>query len=206
MTSVEEADSWIGRTAVDNTGEQIGRITQIWVDDASGQPSLASVKGAALGRREALVPIAGSVALGGGRKFAYSKEEVVDAPNAAQDGHLATQDKEQVSAYYGVTGTEPVTASPSAGWSGRQADPLQTAAEPAQSDEKAPRRFRRKPSPPAPSDEKATRRFRRKPSPPSPSDQKAKRRFRRKPAAGDELTDEQTAAALLHGEEVPAGR
>jgi len=114
MITIEEADSWIGRTAVDNTGEQIGVITQIWVDDASGQPEWASVKSAALRGREALVPLAGAAARGGGRQFAYSKEEIVEAPHVAQDGRLGVEDKERIAAYYGTPGTEPMTAPPSA--------------------------------------------------------------------------------------------
>lgn len=107
MTSIEEAESWIGRTALDNAGEQFGIITQIWVDDASGQPEWASVKSPAIRGREALVPLAGNGAYGSGRRFAYTKEEIVDSPNGAEDGRLDVEAKERLSSYYGPPVTDP---------------------------------------------------------------------------------------------------
>lgn len=107
MTSIEEADSWIGRTAVDTTGEQIGSITQIWVGDASGDPEWASLKVIGLRGREALVPLAGNDAYGGARRFAYSKEDIVDAPHAAEDGSLSAADIESLAQYYGAPDTHP---------------------------------------------------------------------------------------------------
>ena len=106
MTSIEEADTWIGRTALDSGGEQIGSITQIWVDDSSGQPEWASVKVIGLLGREALVPLAGAVAFGGGRRFGYSKADIVEAPEAGEDGRFDVADKERLIAYYGSPGTD----------------------------------------------------------------------------------------------------
>lgn len=107
MSSIEDVQSWIGRTAVDNTGEQIGVITQIWVDDASGHAEWASVKVTGLRGREALVPLASAAPLGGGRRFAYSKEEIVGAPHAGQNGRFEAADKEGLSSYYGTPDSDP---------------------------------------------------------------------------------------------------
>jgi hypothetical protein len=120
MTSIEEADSWIGRTALDSTPEQIGTITQIWVGDASGHPEWASLKVIGLRGREALVPLAGSAAFGGGRRFAYSKEDIVDAPRAAEDGSLASADIERLASYYGAPERDP--ESRAATWVDRMED------------------------------------------------------------------------------------
>jgi len=167
MISVQEADAWIGRTAMDDTGEQIGRITQIWVDDASGQPEWASVK---IAGREALVPLAGASAMGGGVQFSRSKEEIRSAPRIAQDGHLEAADKAHVASHYGVAASAPATAPPAAGWSehpDEEADRMVAPAPPLAEDEAAPvakkenRRFGRKSSP---TDKPATRRFGRKAS------------------------------------------
>jgi len=167
MISIEEADTWIGCTAVDNTGEQFGLITQIWVDDASGEPEWASVRCIGLGGREALVPLAGAANLIGGRQFAYSKDQIFDAPHASQDGHLPAADKDHVASYYAETGPA-VVASPSS-WAdlatGAYRPHAQSQAMPAQS----------KPTPaqdgdwtapaPAPAPKRAMRRFGRKAAP-----------------------------------------
>lgn len=119
MTTVEEADAWIGQTAIDDTGEQIGLITQIWVDDASGRPEWASVRVPALGLREALVPLAGTTALGSGRRFAYTKDEIVDAPHVAQDGTLGREEMEQLTSYYGTSAADVAPPAREASWADR---------------------------------------------------------------------------------------
>jgi hypothetical protein len=121
MTSIEEADSWIGRTAIDDSGEQIGMISQIWVDDASGRPEWASIMGPAIGAREALVPLAGAVAVGSGRQFAFTKAEIVDAPAVAADGRLELEEKEQLCSYYGPA-ADGASSVRDASWAGRMED------------------------------------------------------------------------------------
>lgn len=107
MTSIEEADASIGRTAVDRSGEQIGLITQIWVDDTTGQPEWASVRGPGLRGRDAIVPLAGSAPFGGGRRFAYSKDAIVDAPTSAEKDTLGREDMDRLSSHYGAPQTDP---------------------------------------------------------------------------------------------------
>ena len=120
MTSIEQADSWIGRTAVDNAGAQIGMVTTIWVDDESGQPEWASVR-STLGGSDALVPLGGAAPLGGGLQLAYNKDEVAHAPRVAEDGQFGAGDKERIAAYYGTAAGES-TVAPEAGWMDRLSD------------------------------------------------------------------------------------
>ena len=178
MTSIEEAQSWIGRTALDSTGEQFGIITQIWVDDASGQAEWASVKGPALRRREALVPLAGNGAFGSGRRFAYTKEEIVDSPDGAENGLLPVADKERLSAYYGdpVPDQDPGPET----WVGRMEDAADgaTVREITALLGGAP-----SPAPEDPATGKVSRRRRRKPA---SSESKAKRLFRRSASTTEE--------------------
>lgn len=172
MTSIEEADSWIGRTAVDDTGEQVGMISQIWVDDASGRPAWASVSGPALGAREAVVPLAGAVALGGGVQFRSTREEIVDAPQVADDGRLDLEEKERLCAHYGTAdNAEAGPPDRTASWADRihdMTDPGAPASPPTGFDPAAPKKGSR---------------FQRKPRRPDP---KVGRRFGRKPAATDQ--------------------
>ncbi len=227
MTSVEEADTWIGRTAVDATGEQVGRITQIWVDDASGQPEWASLRGAMLGSRGGFVPLAGSTAIGGGRQFLYTKEQIAKAPRVAQDGHLDVADKERVAAYYDDLGGQAMVA-PAAGWTdlaGYGPTPLSDGPSQSGAPERglfpkpSRRRSTRKAAPqtPAPAlaeaeaaqaaapalaeaapEQKEGRRSRRKSAPAVDKPaSKPGRRFRRKGAASDQHSAEEAAQAEM---------
>jgi len=191
MTSIEEADSWIGQTAVDNTGEQIGLISQIWVDDTSGQAEWASVRGSVLRGREVLIPIAGTTAYGGSRRFAYSKSAILAAPSGGEGGRLEVSDKEQLSSHYGA----PDTAPGSANWVDRAED----AADGATVREIRGLLGDAHSAPPAAVDPKASRRFGRKATPSEPSEPSApkeKRRFRRKASP----VDQQPAELPVHDE------
>jgi len=182
MTSIEAADAWIGRTAIDDTGEQIGLISQIWVDDTSGQAEWASVRGATLGAREAFVPLAGAAPLGSGVQFTYTKQEVVKAPHVAQGGGLGAEEKERLIAYYGTPAAEAQPPARSASWADRidaviPAAPGREHASSTAGAEVAPapqegRRFGRKPRADKPA--RATK-----------PEKEAGRRFRRKSSAAD---------------------
>lgn len=195
MTSIEEADTWIGRTAVDSAGEQIGMITKIWVDDASGEPAWASLKSQALRGREALVPLAGGAAYGGGRRFAYTKEAIFGAPQGDRNGHLEVEDMERLSSYYGAPDTEPGSAN----WIDRLEDAangstvreISTMLEGTETIS----------APQAPAEPKSGRRFGRKPGPSKPKT-KAKRGFRRKASPADQ----QPADLAMDHDEAAVGR
>ncbi len=200
MTTIEEADSWIGRTALDSTGEQIGMVTQIWVDDASGQPEWASLSRGVLRGRTVVVPLAGSAGLGSGRQFAYSKEQILDAPAVAPDGHLAAADTDRIADYYGGVEGEQATAPASANWTDRVGD--------------ASEQLRQRGTAPvgdssreAPAEPKAKRSFGRKAA---PSEPKAGRRFGRRggKASADQAPAEappELAEAISGHDEVPVG-
>ncbi len=196
MTSIQEADAWIGRTAIDDTGEQIGLISQIWVDDTSGRAEWASVRGATLAGREAFVPLAGAATLGSGVQFTYTKEEVVDAPQVGQDGSLGAEEKEGLIAYYGVTAADTQPPARSDSWadridalipgpSGREHASSPAGADPAAAPREV-RRFGRKPG---------------KPGKAEKGEKKAGRRFGRKSKGSDQAP----AGHPLEPDEVPIG-
>lgn len=178
MTSIQEADAWIGRTAIDDTGEQIGLISQIWVDDASGQAEWASIRGATLGAREAFLPLAGAAVLGSGVQFTSTKQEVLEAPHVAQDGRLGAEEMQQLTSYYGAPSAGAQAPARSASWVDRI-------------DELIPARPERgRPSSPAGAGSAAARReggrFGRKPGKAENADSKAGRRFGRKSKGSDQ--------------------
>ena len=115
MNSVAEAEAWIGRTAVDSEGEKIGKVTQIWVDDQSGQPEWASLKTGMFGSNETFVPLAGAMPSGDSLRIAHTKAKVTDAPRIDEDCHLEADDEQRLYSYYGGGDRTTATAPPSEG-------------------------------------------------------------------------------------------
>ncbi len=113
VTSVEEADAWIGRIGLDRAGRRIGRITRVWIDDYSGLPTWATLVSGRLDRREGIAPLSEVAATGGRPQFACTKAEVMSAPRVEDDGHLALDDEWRLINHYKVAGTpDPTRQSP----------------------------------------------------------------------------------------------
>jgi len=105
VTTVEQADAWIGRTGLDSAGRKIGRITRVWIDDYSGVPAWATLETGRLDRREGIAPLSDVAAAGGRLQLACTKAEFMSAPRVDDDGHLGLDDEWRLINHYKVAGT-----------------------------------------------------------------------------------------------------
>ena len=105
--SVEQLRGWVGRTLVDSTGDKIGRIEDIYMDEATGQPEWLAVATGWFGRRVSFVPISGTGPRGDDVESRWDKAHIKDAPHAEPDGQLSRQEEVDLYRHYGVryTGT-----------------------------------------------------------------------------------------------------
>ena len=88
-----EIADWVGHTLVDEQGDKIGKIVDLYVDEATGQPEWIAVKTGWFGSNISFVPIAGARPSGDDLMAPCPGDKVKDAPNATPDGHL-TQEEE----------------------------------------------------------------------------------------------------------------
>ncbi len=105
MTSVEQADAWIGRIGVDRAGRKIGKITRVWIDDYSGLPTWATLVTRRLGRREGIGPLSDVTVRRGRPLLGCTKAEFMSAPPVADDGHLGLDDEWRLVNHYKLAGT-----------------------------------------------------------------------------------------------------
>lgn len=113
MTSVEEADAWIGRIGLDSVGRKIGKITRVWIDDYSGLPTWATLETGRFDRREGIAPLSDVTATGRRLRLACTRAEVMSAPPVDDDGHLALDDEWRLINHYNLAGTpDPMTHGP----------------------------------------------------------------------------------------------
>ncbi|GAA2300049.1 PRC and DUF2382 domain-containing protein [Streptomyces kunmingensis] len=98
-------DALVGLTAYDRTGEKIGSIERVYLDDATGRADWVTVKTGLFGMKESFVPLAGASRGGDDSlKVAYTKEAVKDAPRVDADQHLDQAEKQELYAHYGLQG------------------------------------------------------------------------------------------------------
>jgi uncharacterized protein (TIGR02271 family) len=88
MTSPEQWNDVIGSTAIDADGEKVGKVGQIYLNDASGEPEWVTVSTGLLGTKESFAPLYGAQPGNGELRLAVTKQLIKDAPNVDTDGHL----------------------------------------------------------------------------------------------------------------------
>ena len=100
MTTTEDLQNLVGRTAVDSDGSKIGTIGQVYVDDQSGQPLWVTISTGMFGSRENFAPLYGSRTSGDSLQLAVSKDMVTDAPSVDADGHISDSENDALYTYY----------------------------------------------------------------------------------------------------------
>jgi len=101
MTDTQELTRWRGRDVVDESGEKIGRLEEIYVDDETGRPEWLAVKTSWFGGHVSLVPLQDASASGDMVRVPFSKEKVKGAPHFDVDGHLEASEEDALYEYYG---------------------------------------------------------------------------------------------------------
>lgn len=96
-----------GGNVVDNDGDKIGSIGQIYLDDQSGQPAWVTVKTGLFGGGESFVPLREADVTGDDLRVPYDKDKVKDAPRVKDaDSHLSEDEEGELYRYYGAGGAD----------------------------------------------------------------------------------------------------
>jgi uncharacterized protein (TIGR02271 family) len=106
MPNLDELQAWNGRDLIDRDGDKIGSISDVYLDDETGQPEWLTVKTGLLGTRESFVPTAEARAEGDTVRVPYEKSQVKDAPNVDADGALSQEEEARLYRHYGLDYTE----------------------------------------------------------------------------------------------------
>ncbi|WP_432559981.1 YsnF/AvaK domain-containing protein [Granulicoccus sp. GXG6511] len=94
-------------TAYSPSGDKLGKVGQLYLDDKTNQPSFVSVKTGLLGLSESLVPMQGHSWNGEDLVLPFEKDIVKDAPNVDADRHLSESEQDELFAYYaGLQGSD----------------------------------------------------------------------------------------------------
>ena len=91
-----------GGNVVSTSGAKIGSIGQIYLDDATGQPSWITAKNGLFGTSESFVPLENATVSGNDVAVGYDKDKVKDAPRVDPDGSLSPEEEDRLYEYYGL--------------------------------------------------------------------------------------------------------
>jgi uncharacterized protein (TIGR02271 family) len=97
-----EAYDWNGRTVVGSDDEKIGKVDQVYLDTATGQPEWLAVHTGLFGTKTNFVPLEGAAPSGEDVRVAYTKDQVKDAPGIDPDGELNDGEERTLWSHYGL--------------------------------------------------------------------------------------------------------
>ncbi|MBB1509902.1 PRC-barrel domain-containing protein [Tessaracoccus sp. MC1756] len=98
----ENIDQLLEATAYDRSGEKIGGVSGVYLDDQTSQPMWVTVNTGLFGLRTSFAPLAGSSLEGDRLTLAHDKDAVKDAPNVDEDGHITRSQEDDLYRYYQV--------------------------------------------------------------------------------------------------------
>ncbi len=104
MLTETQAREVIGSTAYDESGDKIGKVGQLFLDDQTGQPEFITVNTGFFGSSESFVPVQNATFEGDRLTLPFSKEKIKDAPNVDLEGgrHLDESEERRLYEYYGL--------------------------------------------------------------------------------------------------------
>jgi uncharacterized protein (TIGR02271 family) len=102
MAQTTHAYDFHGRTLIDNSGDKIGKVEEVYTDADGGQPEWALVHTGLFGTKKSFVPIRGARPEGEDLRVGIAKDQVKDAPGVESDGELSEAEERQLFEHYGV--------------------------------------------------------------------------------------------------------
>jgi len=94
---------------ISSSGDKIGSIGQIYVDDQTGDPTFVTANTGLFGMKQSFVPLQGARVQDGDLIVDYDKDTVKDAPRIDDDGSLTPEEEDQLYTYYGLGGAGTTT-------------------------------------------------------------------------------------------------
>jgi sporulation protein YlmC with PRC-barrel domain len=95
--------AWRGATVVDRSGERIGKLQDVYLDDATQRPEWIAVSTGWFGTKVSFVPLLGSLVDGETITVAYTVQQVKDSPRPTEDGHLDPDEERVLYEHYGLS-------------------------------------------------------------------------------------------------------
>ncbi|MEY9215121.1 YsnF/AvaK domain-containing protein [Thermobifida halotolerans] len=92
----------VGHRLIDQDGNNVGKIGQVYRDDQTHQPTWVTVQTGMFGNQESFVPLAGAEVTDQDLRVPFSKSLIKDSPRFGVGGHLSPEQEAELYRHYGV--------------------------------------------------------------------------------------------------------
>ncbi|MDF9716886.1 PRC and DUF2382 domain-containing protein [Nocardioides sp. ChNu-153] len=101
MLNETQARDAIGTTAYTQSGDKIGKVGQLYLNDSTGQPEFVTVNTGLFGMKESFVPVTDATLDGDRLTVPFTKDQIKDAPSIDVDGgHLDEAEEARLWQHY----------------------------------------------------------------------------------------------------------
>jgi len=100
---MEQLQQMRGAPVLDSTGDQIGKVEEIFYDADGGHPEWIGLGTGFLGTKRVLVPVQSAQVQGDGIQVPFEKDHVKGAPDIDED-EISEETERELYAYYGLGG------------------------------------------------------------------------------------------------------
>ncbi|HSP59732.1 MAG TPA: PRC-barrel domain-containing protein [Ornithinimicrobium sp.] len=98
--SQEQLEALYDAEVVDQEGDKVGSLGQVYVDNATGEAAWITVRTGWFGGRKFFVPLATAELVDGQIRVPYSSAMIKDSPEIDVDGHLTENEEQDLYDYY----------------------------------------------------------------------------------------------------------
>lgn len=98
----ESAGRWRGADVIDASGEKVGTVEEIYLDQESDQAEWALVRTGLFSGRSSFVPLVEATPDGDRLRVPYEKDRIKDAPRIDPDHELSQDEERELYAFYGM--------------------------------------------------------------------------------------------------------
>src|SRR3954469_1154884 len=102
MPEQAEMMEWRGCEVVDQDGDKVGKLDEIYLDRETGKPEWAVVNTGLFGRESSFVPLRDALREGDMIRVPYESDHIKEAPSVDPDGEISPEEEQRVYAHYGL--------------------------------------------------------------------------------------------------------
>jgi stress response protein YsnF len=99
---MEQTQQYEGKTVLDNAGQKIGTISQVFVDQQTQRPEWGLIHTGLFGGRSTFAPLVAGEWDQESLVLPYTKDHVKGAPNLEENGQLSIDAEAELARYYGL--------------------------------------------------------------------------------------------------------
>lgn len=102
MISQEQLNALYHAEVVDQDGEKVGAMGQVYLDNKTGEPAWVTVRTGRFSGRKVFVPLSSAEIVDDQIRVPYPTAMIKDAPDIPCDRHLSEDEEQDLFEYYAV--------------------------------------------------------------------------------------------------------